>query len=440
MVMLRIYFTYVLLVAAAVGFHALAGTRLLRPWQRWVGYAVLAGCLMGFFWNVSEPQGLFSDFTKAYYPAGRRIWQDPSALYDGAHFVNLPLVAYVFSPLALMDRAAAGWLMAFAGGLAIIGAWALLVRATRMPKWGRIALTGLFLMNGPLYNSLRESNTTHIVLLLLVAAWVCLERKRDAWLGVFLALAGIVKLPLLLLVAPFLLRGRWRVVGAWAGLLVVVLGISVACFGVALHATWFSECVLRFLGRPLGAFNVQSLDGFLARLIYGDAYLMDWDPIEGVAPWFAPIRWMGLAVLVGGTLWVCGRSGPAATSRTQSLELAVALCLALVISPISWSHYYLLLLLPMALALAGWLGIPDGRRWWVVAALGVLLISPPVIPVQTGHPILRPLMAKVLISHIWFGGVVLLGVFLAARWHGARYSSSASFGTPHRSRRSGHVR
>ena len=74
------------------------------------------------------------------------------------------------------------------------------------------------------------------------------------------------------------------------------------------------------------------------------------------------------------------RSAPGARRfERDALEFSIVLVLAVVTSPVSWSHYYLLLLLPWALYLGGRLGLPDdaATRW--LMAGGMLLASLPVI-------------------------------------------------------------
>jgi hypothetical protein len=48
-------------------------------------------------------------------------------------------------------------------------------------------------------------------------------------------------------------------------------------------------------------------------------------------------------------------------------------------------------------------------------ALSVLLISPPVVVLALQGRIANALYERVLVSHYFFGGVVLLGVLIASR-------------------------
>jgi hypothetical protein len=104
--------------------------------------------------------------------------------------------------------------------------------------------------------------------------------------------------------------------------------------------------------------------------------------------------------------------------RAQYTELSIVLCLALIASPISWTHYYLFLLLPLSLYFGNKLDIPNRGVWFSLMAASALLISPPVVIVGNNLSILGPLASKLLISHYLFGGLLLLGILLAARLRG----------------------
>jgi hypothetical protein len=81
---------------------------------------------------MSEPGGLLEDFRSAYYPAGSAVLSDPAALASMIDkgvggFVNLPIVAYLFAPFAVLDLRLAAVLFSLVGLASILAAWALLV-------------------------------------------------------------------------------------------------------------------------------------------------------------------------------------------------------------------------------------------------------------------------------------------------------------------------
>jgi hypothetical protein len=96
---------------------------------------------------------------------------------------------------------------------------------------------------------------------------------------------------------------------------------------------------------------------------------------------------------------------------TVSLELSMVLCVALIISPVSWTHYYLLLLLPLSLYTGQKLAIPLHGGWLVAIIACVLLISPPVTFVSPTNWLSAQIVNKFLVSH-YLGGAMLLWFLL----------------------------
>ncbi len=402
------------------GSRAHAGTaREGRRWAAWLAFGMAALAIMAFFWSVSEPPVPLGDFRKAYYPAGALVRADPAALYQFPPKFNcIPIVAWLFVPLSWLSEPAAGVVVTLVGALAVGLTCCGLIRLTGVSGWQRAALAGLFVLNGPLYNSLREGNLTHFVLFVLFVALYCMERRRDAWAGALLAIAGILKPPVLPLAGLLVLRWRLGAVAGFGAALLGIAGASLALYGFELHLTWYRDCVQHFIGAPIGAFNAQSVDAFLARLLTDGRYLHSWWPIAQLGPGFAALKSILVALLVCPTAWILWRSRRAATPTAERLDFSILLCLALLISPTSWTHYYLLLLLPIGLHVGGMLGIPGGRRGSALFWLAVTLISPPVTAPAPGAGALHPPMAGLLVSHYFFGGVLMLAVLLCARRSG----------------------
>jgi hypothetical protein len=398
-----------------------------------LAFAAWAAGMFAFMWYVSEPGERFADFRHAYYFAGRQIRDDPSALYSTleptAAFTNIPIVAWLFVPLAALPEGPASWVMFAIGIAAVLAACALVIHTTRATRPQAVAIAGLFAMNGPIYNSLREGNTTHIVLLLLALALWCAERRRDVAVGALIATAAIIKPPLALLLVPFVLRGRWAAPAAFVATVSPVVLLSLAIYGIGLHRDWYETTVSPFSRHPVGAFNVQSIDALLARLISGGTHLFDWDPIAGYGAGFGVVRTaIVVAIAAGSVLW-CWRSrltdvaSPALGADAAEpsglvamrTEFCVALAVALVITPISWSHYYLTLIIPMSLLLTGRIPMPRGRGWWVAFGASVVLLSLPVVTLNPERAVIGEFNSRVMTSHFVIGGIVMLALLLAVR-------------------------
>ncbi|MCE3224569.1 MAG: rane protein of unknown function [Nitrospira sp.] len=384
------------------------------------------GGIAVWIWQVSEPSVIFSDFTTAYYPAGRAILEDIPHLFTRCRdspvcgFVNIPIVAFLFTPFSILTLRHAQWLFA---GLSLIGllmSLGLLWSITEQRPARKWAILLLFAINGPLFYSLKEGNLTHFALLLLIAGVVCLDKTWDRSAGVCFALAGIIKLPLLLFALYFIGKRRWATVVGYSATVVTVTALSFWYAGWDGHVEWYREVIMPFSNKGLTAFNVQSMEGFLLRL-QGDAKLYDWKPME-VAGEVKMAAQACAALLVGLSCIFFLRDPGKQVRETIFLELSMVLCLALIISPISWTHYYLFLLLPLALYAGNRLPIADHRGWLVAMITCLLLISPPVM-FMGQHDEEYGQIARLFLSHYLVGALMLWGMLAYARWRVADVQS-----------------
>lgn len=404
-----VYLAFAALVAFALAAH-FSLPRLLSARLARIGESLVGGAAFFFLWNVSEPpEELWKDFKKAYWWGGRYVVEDPWRLYHGnGHFTNVPIVAYLFTPFTALPEVPAALVLAALALPVLVAALALLGRLGDLSDRERTAAAGLFLLDGPLYYSLREGNLTHFVLLLLVAALACRAADRDRTAGALFAASAILKPPLALLAAYYLVRREWKVFGSAALVAAATLAASVAIFGVELHERWFDECVRPFLGRPVVAFNGQSIDAGLARLVVRD-HLRDWRPVTvGLG-----VRAAGAAAVLA--VWAAvvaamARSGRARTPALERVEVSIVLVVALVTSPLSWSHYYLLCLIPACLALGRGFPGPLDRSSRALLFAGTFLLSLPVAYVKA-----YTLVGRLLVSYTLIGGLLVLAALLRIR-------------------------
>jgi alpha-1,2-mannosyltransferase len=378
-------------------------------------------------WQISEPAFLFSDFFKAYYVAGEAVLADEvDTLYrEGAEvtFVNMPILAYVFAPLARLDDVAAGRIFLALGLAAAFAAWALLVRIGRNRASSAALLAFIFLINGPMVNSLREGNSTHFLLLLLVLALLLWRAGWDYSAGLVLGFCALFKLPLLLLGAYVLLRRRWRIVAGGATMAAVVIGLSLWLFGFEIHVAWYRVCVAPYMRGVVPAFNVQSIDAFLLRLSTGAALLQEWLPMPLPPAWRLVRTLLLLAIyaVAVSLIWRTGRREPfprtsGALSPRDLTEFSLVLTIALISSPLAWTHYYLLLLLPWSLYQSGLLNLPDDTLSRSLMWSALAFISLPVLMPELPQGFSAEIMARTVVSMWLFGGLLMLIALARGAW------------------------
>ena len=415
---MKIYSFFILLIVSTVALNITGQKYSPKKWNLWLGYGFPAIVMMVFLGMVSIPPRYdwFNDFKNCYYIVGRLIIENPSDLYSIGEFgyVNIPILALFFYPLALLNKYAAVIIFTILGIIAVIATCYLLIKGLKLTGWEAIAVIGIFVINGPLYHSIWYGNLTHFVLLMLLIAVIGLKRKQDFLVGVLLAIAALIKLPLFLFGIYFALRKRWQVVASYSLTLLLLGSASLLLFGFELHWVWLHH-IGRFANKAIVAYNIQSVDGFLARLLLNTHNeLRNWNPIA-VDNNFKLILTTLKLILLGITVWIFWRKKTPTTTEQENLEFSIILCLSLLISPISWTHYYTFLLIPFSLYIGNKLAVSQGKAWYGLMIGSIILISLPAIAADISSMFFKALYSKLLISHYFLGGVLLLGILLAAR-------------------------
>ncbi len=347
------------------------------------------------------------DYLKAYHPAGQFILSDPRLLYFNSSevtFVNVPILALPFTGLFRLGEAGGGYVFSILGLGAVLASfvgWVKYLGVGSLQAW---IILYLFVINGPLSYSVREGNTTHFLLLLMVAFFVFWRRDWFILAGASLGIAALIKVPLLLFGAFFFFRSYWRALFGFLVTVISVLALSVFIYGLPLHELWFERCIRPFQGSTLAALNVQSVPAFFARLMGANAF--DWDPVSLTQPYalFASVL-RGLILLAAAV--VMFRSGPPRDKQQLHRECFMVLTLSLLISPISWTHYHLFLILPLSLYAVGQMPLPPGRLWpGVMVAIGIA-VSMPMRALHFDHPALQ-WFANISILSLCFWGALSL--------------------------------
>lgn len=401
------YLVYVLTVAVAVAFVVRRRRTGGPSRMSGVEIAIASVAAVALVFLTSGPP--LVDFVKAYHHAGRAALSNPSTLYECARaqcFVNIPLVAVLFVPFAPFDPIVGGVVFSVAGLLAL----AVGMRRLAAGPSSDVVIW-LVVLSGPLYYSIRLGNVTHFLLILFLVAFDGLSRGHQRVPGMLLAGAALLKPPLAIFLPYLLIRHRTAAAGAMGAWAATALLLSVALFGVGLHRYWFEEFVVLHGSEALGAYNVQSAGGFLAHLITRGR-LHDWYPLD-IGPGFTLLRSGIVGVILTAVVGVCWHAGYPRKVQAWYAELSLVLATAILIAPISWTHYYVLLIVPVAALVSGRLSLPAWGR--PVLALSVVLMSLPVVTFGFQGRIANAVYERLLVSHFFFGGLLLLGLLMAAR-------------------------
>lgn len=428
-----------LLGAATFAISACAGLilvsqsaiRMRHGGIHWAFTCLLSLCFAIAMFSYSDPLNRFEDLKTAYYPAGAAVLESRAALepvllqgIDG--FVNLPILAYLFAPFGMLSSRWSSASFLVCGIAAIVVTCWLLIRITALDRVRASQFTFMMASWAPLHYSLREANTSHILMLFLVLALLLVRQRREYAGGALLALIALIKPPLIALGGYQPLIGRWRV--AVSGFVIIVSGIalSLAVFGLPMHVAWLETTILPFGKDPMAAFNVQSLDGWLARLEGTPDSLLDWR-VVALSPDAALLSKLGKGLMALVTLAVAVRASarPGWAEHRDEWTLCLGLLLVCTLSPLSWSHYHVWSLIPLAYCLKFSEARPGVLRWTVYAA--AILSVPPVTRWQELGAI-EGLYTYGLSSHIFLGALLLWGALLWNIFRGTTLQEASAAG------------
>ena len=312
---------------------ATAHGRRANPGQRENFSRALQHGLFGFipimvtlFMLVYEIQhhAVATDFHLAYYPAIERLLHggDPysvtaAQLAAGTAYVYTPLAAITLIPFALLGRAAGGLVFSFVCIACALGT----LRVLNVRDW---RVYGISLMWLPVYSAWQTANLTLPLALLIACAWR--YRGRPVVAGFVTALAITLKifiwpLALWLLATRRIRATAWTV---WWGLVINLITWPVV--GWDRFSTF-----LRMSKRDTDA---------MWRAGYG---------VIAAAHHLGFTRSTGEAALLIASACLVLLMLRVGLRGNEQRALAVAVVLMLVASPMVWIHYFVLLLVPLAL-------------------------------------------------------------------------------------------
>lgn len=312
--------------------------------------------------------------------AGHRVLQGTnpydsttSAVFLAGHaFVYPAFVAWLFAPLAALPHA-------FAAGLYIVASVAAIVAACGLLGRPGFSPAALVLTSSAAIVGLQMGTVNAWLLLGLAVAW----RQRDRWgwlAGIVLGSVVAVKLFLLPMLAWPVIARRYGAAAAGAGTFALLMAISTVG-GPISFGTY------RHLLSSLSVHEVAE-SWSLASLVQGLG------APSGVATAVAVVA---AAAVLAATWRSADRLGEARVA-------AIALLACLIMSPIVWSSYLLLLVLPLLLATRGNapLILASALSWAIVVpdvapalnlVAGIALLA--VVAAHAGTDELRGLAARI---------------------------------------------
>jgi uncharacterized membrane protein len=266
------------------------------------------------------------------------------------------------------------------------------------PWWIFPLITSLLVCN-PLILQVFFAQLDLLLLVLLTGTWAANRSGRPILAGVLLGAATALKLFPGLIFIYFLMRRQWKVAFVGALAVISLTALTVAVFGLEPYRDYYTEALPKVAEFRSNWINA-SLLGFWVKLF--DPAVNDWQ----VEPLWqsALVARLGTMICCAGlliALAVCVRR--AETTIEKDLAYGLSLIAMLLISPIAWDHYLLLLLVPIV---ATWATLPPSMGARVLfAAILVAFWSPPsvihelMIPGGKSQGVAKPWATITLLSY-----------------------------------------
>ncbi len=296
-------------------------------------------------------------------------------------YVQTPLWAYSLQPFCtrmnfrpFCDTFLVLFMLCMAGMLWLVARfW---TPALLHPAWMALLCFGLYLSE-PFKYAIFLAQTHILYLFLTVLALVLAERRQPAWAGVLLALAAAVK------ITPGFIFFYWLATRRYKAALVFLLasgalfGTTILAVGPGLTRTYL-ETLRGDANVLLLAFNNQSFAAWWISLSAPPAAALNWNMyrLPGGLKLISLLLTVGSSALGG---FLDRRLPDVAPSGENSLRpygAGFALLGATLFAPLAWTHYFLLLVIPIMFFAQSWSDRRDRVMWICIAVVFLLNIYP----------------------------------------------------------------
>ncbi len=288
--------------------------------------------------------------------------------------------------------------------------------------WVIFPAVTLMLLNDPFRQQMNQGQLNGLLLLLITGSWLADRRGHFTLAGCLVGLAAAVKIYPGFLLGYFLLRRDWRAVAAGLTTISLLSLVSLDVLGVDAYRDYVLTVMPNVTRRFQGGMLNASLSGYWIKLFDQGSYNYE-HMVEPVYKSLA-LTYTGIALSYLAILGSWAARVIEARTRTQiDHAFGLSLLAMLLLSPITWNHYFLLAALPLLLI---WEVLP--RRTSAQIAFMLLVIGLSLNPVQIfkhfssldpglAWKIRDPFLAATILPYLTYLLIVLFAMsLLAMRW------------------------
>jgi hypothetical protein len=263
-------------------------------------------------------------------------------------YISTPFSIFLYLPLTLFSFDAAYKIWVIGGGILFSATLVILLRGKSLKFIALALLTCSFFL--PIQADLLFGQTNTILLFLLALFLFLLEKRQDLAASVIWALMIQIKVIPAIWGLYFLKKRKYRFL-LLSAFFVGLLGL----FPLALLGTkpliFFAKEVFPTISSGNFHYFNHSLYGFVGRLFYAHGPLGPSEGINGMLDSSAVYVSKFLSSLILFVVWFVTKREYTAHSLPESNEVSLYALTMLLISPVTWFHYLVVLLIPFFLLL-----------------------------------------------------------------------------------------
>lgn len=267
-------------------------------------------------------------------------------------YVQTPLWAFSIRPLCTsLSFPVFNGLFLFLLSFSLVGTIWLVARfwapRTFHPGWIALICATLYLTEAYKY-AFMLTQTHMIFVLLTIGALLLARRGAPVSAGLLLAIAAAIKITPGFLLLYWLINRQTRAAVSFVGFSALLVAVSLLSTGLPLNLI-FLHNLSQISNMLLVSWNNQSLAAFVLAGHYPVAEQQLWHsfPLPPAMKWLSTLLTVAFTAL-GGLL---DRRSEQAGPVVPPYGAVLALLAAVIFAPLSWTHYYILLVVPLMIML-----------------------------------------------------------------------------------------
>jgi hypothetical protein len=253
--------------------------------------------------------------------------------------LNPPFQTLLFLPFGFLSYSVSLYiwsLLSLVCGLISVG----LINRYLFKSQNYFLLALVLLVYFPTWITIKFSQFSLILLLMLCIVWIAARSKKEALAGILLGVLLNLKVFTGIFLFFFLVKRKWNLLTWYLGSFLTLNVVSLAIFGIDDYVSYING--LRNVYWQAASWNA-SISGFLSRLIGGPENGAIWNLSQ-----FYPYFNYGILFAIAISLGIIFRRDDREEDEDRfDVEFSLSVVMMLLLSPLGWMYYFVILIIPL---------------------------------------------------------------------------------------------